>query len=325
MVSICSERAGSLLMLRTLRTAEDHDGQLCKLCLPSDPFKSLPAARSGKRVVEEDQVGKRELRSLPEFPFSLQVRGGLLPVTNPLNAAVESCLLKRPFHQFRVAFGIVHYQNRLLFDSHAVLCSPSRRGSPGTRNPQRRLSRLWPTSDGVNTPLISDWWKCHFHQIVAEQSVILLVDDREDDAYLVRRAFEKAGVTNVLQWVPSGNEAVQYLTGTGRYSDRMEYPLPELILLDLKMPGMDGFEVLEWLRRQQGVHTIPVLVLTSSHLIKDVNRAYSLGANSFLVKPLDFENYAELGRVIKEYWLQRSKAPQTFRPPPKPNDPKRKA
>ena len=169
------------------------------------------------------------------------------------------------------------------------------------------------------TPLIVFRRTCQFEQIVTDLGVILLVDDREDDAYLVRRAFVGGGVANPVHWVQSGTQAVEYLTGTGHYYDRVEYPLPDLILLDLKMPGMDGFDVLQWIRQQSGFGTIPVVVLTSSNLIKDVNRAYALGANSFLVKPLDFENYAELGKAVNEYWLLRAKPPQTSRPPRKPD------
>jgi CheY-like chemotaxis protein len=154
---------------------------------------------------------------------------------------------------------------------------------------------------------------------MSDHAVILLVDDLEDDRLLVRRAFEKAAVSNPLHCVSSGEEAIQYLGGTGPYANRAEHPLPDLILLDLKMPGMDGFEVLVWLRQQPGFRSIPVVVLTSSDLIKDVNRAYALGANSFLVKPLDFQNYTELGKVINEYWLRKVKTPETFRPPPRPD------
>jgi CheY-like chemotaxis protein len=154
---------------------------------------------------------------------------------------------------------------------------------------------------------------------MSHQAVILLVDDLEDDHQLVRRAFEKAGVCHPIHAVHSGEEATEYLSGLGPYANRLEYPLPDLILLDLKMPGMDGFEVLQWIRAQPGIRAIPVIVLTSSNLIKDVNRAYALGANSFLVKPIEFQNYTELSRLVNEYWLEWVEKPQTFRSPPKPS------
>ena len=147
-----------------------------------------------------------------------------------------------------------------------------------------------------------------------DQAVILLVEDREDDIFLIRRSFEKGGINNPLQVVRDGEEAISYLEGLGRYRNRDEYPLPDLILLDLKMPRIDGFEVLRWIRRQPGLATIRVVVLTSSDAIRDVNRAYALGANSFLVKPLEFENVIETAKMLKTYWLQLSKAPETSRP-----------
>jgi len=88
-----------------------------------------------------------------------------------------------------------------------------------------------------------------------------------------------------------------------------------LLLMDLKMPGKDGFEVLRWIRRRPGLSALRVVVLTSSDAIRDVNTAYQLGANSFLVKPMDFEHFVETCRVIKEYWLHMSKAPETSRRP----------
>ena len=154
---------------------------------------------------------------------------------------------------------------------------------------------------------------------MSDHALILLVEDREDDIFLVQRAFQKAGIKNPLQITRDGHEAMAYLSGEHQYANRSEYPLPDLILLDLKMPGMDGFEVLTWIRQQPGIRGIPVVVLTSSDQIRDVNRAYALGANSFLVKPLEFENYRELSRLIEDYWLKALKIPEPFRPPPKPN------
>src|SRR5215471_12036834 len=154
---------------------------------------------------------------------------------------------------------------------------------------------------------------------MAEEAIMLLAEDREDDVLLIRKAFKKAFLSNPLYVVRDGVEAIDYLEGVGRYANRQEFPLPDLLLLDLKMPKVDGFEVLQWLRKQPGFSSLRVVVLTSSDHVNDVNRAYQLGANSFMVKPLDFENFLELSRFMSSYWLQLSKAPQISRPPlPKP-------
>jgi CheY-like chemotaxis protein len=158
-----------------------------------------------------------------------------------------------------------------------------------------------------------------------EHAVILLVEDRQDDIEIIRRAFDQVGLLNPLQIVRDGEEAIDYLRGSGKYANRTEYPLPDLVLLDLKMPKIDGFQTLEWIRHQSGIRSIPVVVLTSSEMLRDVNRAYSLGANSFLVKPTDFQNSVELARVLREYWVKTVKFPETFRPPPKKNGTKSRA
>jgi len=151
---------------------------------------------------------------------------------------------------------------------------------------------------------------------MAEQAVILLAEDDEDYVLLIQRAFIQAKVPNPLHVVWNGEEAISYLKGNGKYSNRDEYPLPDLMLLDLKMPRVNGFEVLQWLRAQPGLSSLRVLVLTSSDEIRDVNDAYRLGANSFLVKPMDFEDTAELSRLINDFWLKASRTPDSFRPPP---------
>jgi CheY-like chemotaxis protein len=156
---------------------------------------------------------------------------------------------------------------------------------------------------------------------VADISVILVVEDREDDILLIRKAFDRAGLQNPVHFVRSGDEAVAYLSGERKYANRAEYPLPVLVLLDLKLPGMDGFEVLAWIRRQDGLRALPVIVLTSSRDLSDVNRAYQLGANSFFVKELEFQNSVELSRLLQNYWLAKVRTPQTSRPNRKPAKP----
>src|SRR5438874_1006611 len=124
---------------------------------------------------------------------------------------------------------------------------------------------------------------------IPEQAVILLVDDSDNDIMLARRALAQAGIRNPIHVVHDGESAIAYLAGTGPYVNRDGYPLPDLVLLDLKMLGMDGFEVLRWIRRQPSLKALRVVVLTSSEDIYDIGRAYEAGANSFLVKPFDFE------------------------------------
>ena len=148
-----------------------------------------------------------------------------------------------------------------------------------------------------------------------EQLVILLVEDREDDILLIQRALAEAKVQNPLHIVRDGEEAMAYFQGDGKYARREEFPLPDLVLLDLKMPRVDGFELLQWIRRQPSLKTLRVVVLTSSGDIFDINRAYELGANSFLVKPLEFINYPAMMRTLSSFWLKHSKAPEVDRSP----------
>ncbi len=148
---------------------------------------------------------------------------------------------------------------------------------------------------------------------MSERSIILLAEDLEDDILLIRRAFAAARVTIPLHVVRDGEEVLAYLSGLGKYSSRDEFPLPDLILLDLKMPKMDGFEVLQWIRQHPQFKALRVIVLTSSEDIYDVNRAYDLGANSFLVKPLEFINYPAMLQTLSKFWIGHSEKPQVTR------------
>ena len=149
---------------------------------------------------------------------------------------------------------------------------------------------------------------------MSDTAVILIVEDREDDILLMRKAFDKASLTNPIKIVRDGEEAMAYLSGEGKYASRDEYPLPDLILLDLKLPRMDGFEVLTWIRKQDGIRGLPIVVLTSSSQLRDVNRAYELGANSFFVKELDFHGSVDLMKLLQRYWIQKALKPETSRP-----------
>jgi CheY-like chemotaxis protein len=155
---------------------------------------------------------------------------------------------------------------------------------------------------------------------VSETDVILIVEDREDDILLIQRAFQRAFLTNPAQFVRDGEDAIQYLRGTGKFANRAEYPLPVLILLDLKLPRIDGFAVLAWIRQQEGFRDLPIIVLTTSNQVRDVNRAYRLGANSFLVKEIDFQQTVDQAKLLREFWLNKGLKPEVSRPPRKPSE-----
>jgi CheY-like chemotaxis protein len=138
---------------------------------------------------------------------------------------------------------------------------------------------------------------------------ILLVEDDENDVMLLQRAFRRSSIVNPLQIVRHGDDAVAYLEGTGEFADRQAHPLPVLVLLDLKLPRRTGLEVLQWVKERSGLKKIPIVVLTSSKNDDDVNRAYDLGANSYLVKPVSFETLIELVKSLETYWLVLNERP----------------
>ena len=142
------------------------------------------------------------------------------------------------------------------------------------------------------------------------RTTILLAEDDENDVMLIKRAFSKSHVVNPIACVKNGEEAVAYLSGEGEYADRLRHPLPFMLLLDLKLPRLSGHEVLSWLRTQQGLKRLPVVVLTSSREPSDINRAYELGANSYLVKPVVFEEFSTLLKQLQVYWLMLSEHPE---------------
>lgn len=146
--------------------------------------------------------------------------------------------------------------------------------------------------------------------------MILLVEDQKDDVILIRRAFRQLGITNSIYAVDDGEQAVEYLSGTGKFANRAEYPLPGLVLLDLKLPRQDGLEVLKWIREQPSLRALRVIVLTSSKLREDVNRAYQLGANSFMIKPSDFKRFMSDLEALARYWLLSTEAPDVSRTSP---------
>ena len=140
-----------------------------------------------------------------------------------------------------------------------------------------------------------------------EKYTILVLEDDPNDALLLRLALEKNQIHNPLQIVRDGIEGVAYLTGNGKFADRRLYPVPKVIILDLKMPRMGGLEVLQFLEKNPELRVIPTLVLSSSNEDSDVARAYAAGANTYLVKPGKFEDLQSLIKTVHEYWSRAIK------------------
>ena len=145
---------------------------------------------------------------------------------------------------------------------------------------------------------------------MARSPNILLVEDDPNDALLVAKAFQKTLGGIPLQVVPNGQEAVNYLKGEGRYANRAEHPFPDIVLLDLKMPLMNGFDVLRWIRQQPKLRRLPVIVLTGSVHDSDARLAYEIGANSYVIKPTDFNRLMETMKVLGNFWLGGTKLPE---------------
>ena len=133
---------------------------------------------------------------------------------------------------------------------------------------------------------------------------ILVAEDDLTDAYFFQRAFRRAGLPVTLHFVRDGQEVIDYLLGEGQFADRSAHPLPQLVLLDLNMPRLDGFDVLRWVRHQPRFHDLQIVIFSSSDEPKDMNRAYDLGANWYLVKPHSMEELTALVGRFRKYWLE---------------------
>ena len=140
-------------------------------------------------------------------------------------------------------------------------------------------------------------------------STILLIEDNDDHAELVRRSFEDHSLSNNLFRVADGEQALNYLFRKEKYLDEDIYPYPSLILLDLRLPKIDGIEVLNLIKKTEELRKIPVVILTSSEAEIDIAKAYLHYANSYIVKPLDFNKFSELMEDLGLYWLGWNQKP----------------
>lgn len=137
---------------------------------------------------------------------------------------------------------------------------------------------------------------------MSNAKVILVADDDENDVFFLRRGFERAGLLHTIIHVSDGQKVIQYLLGEGPYADRVPNPLPDLLLLDLKMPGTDGFDVLATLRALPQVQ-VPVIVFSTSGLMVDMQTAKKLGALDYMVKPIDLDGMTKMVLMLEQRWL----------------------
>ena len=148
----------------------------------------------------------------------------------------------------------------------------------------------------------------------AATNVILLVEDSPDDVFLFLDLIKSIRVCNLIMQVHDGDEAIAYLKGEGKFTDRNSYPMPSVLFLDLRMPKVNGFEVLRWIKTQPQLKQLLIIILTHHHEVRTVNEAYTLGAHSFLIKPL---NPKELSNLINHFQPYFHKHPSSDCPPPR--------
>lgn len=146
--------------------------------------------------------------------------------------------------------------------------------------------------------------------MVHHMRAILLVEDDANDARLLQRAFAKVGMDVPMIRVEHGDDAVAYLRGENQFVDRAIYPMPALVLLDLKLPRRSGFEVLQWVRGcQSDCRRLPVVILSSSQEPSDINRSYEMGANSYLAKPTSTQDFVGMATAFRDYWIELNREP----------------
>ena len=142
------------------------------------------------------------------------------------------------------------------------------------------------------------------------KTTFLLVEDDPKDVYLVQDVFKRTGHGR-LQVVEDGQEAIDYLTGQGVFANRLKHPMPDVILLDMKMPRVNGLEFLKWLRRESpnSLHLLPVVVMSSSNHPKEVGKAYELGVNSYLIKPINWQEFQDRITALNLFWSNHVEKP----------------
>jgi CheY-like chemotaxis protein len=148
---------------------------------------------------------------------------------------------------------------------------------------------------------------------VPNETLVLIVEDNDDDIFMLRHAFKKAGVAHPVHVARTGEAAIAYLAGADPYSDWEKFPLPSIVVLDLTLPGVNGLEVLAWIRKTAGLQALRVSILTGLCCRQDMEEAYELGANGFNTKPVDLGDLIEMMKNFRLHWLEHSRAPEVSR------------
>jgi two-component system response regulator len=151
------------------------------------------------------------------------------------------------------------------------------------------------------------------HNDAMREGYILQVEDSADDAALTRHALRRANISNRVELLKDGVEALDFVCRRGKYSDRDAGDLPAFVLLDLKLPKVDGFEVLKTFKEDERMASVPVVIFTSSREEKDLRKAYALKADSYVRKPIDFDRFTDVIRQIGSYWLSLNETPYEVR------------
>lgn len=159
-------------------------------------------------------------------------------------------------------------------------------------------------------PTVAQLHQLCFNEMMENWAALVLIEDNPDDAELTVRALKKAEVRNYVIVLNDGEKAVDYVKSYAPYHDRTTFPPPGLFILDLKLPRISGFEVLQAIRANHSTRTTPVIILTSSNQDSDINTAYELGANSYLTKPMNQDSLGEMMVALAAYWIELNKAPR---------------
>ena len=160
---------------------------------------------------------------------------------------------------------------------------------------------MTPTLD-TPFPAARNKLRCQMSELISPGLQILMADDSESDRFFVQRALEASRVGTFFFGVDDGQEAIDYLKGAGRFADRGAYPFPNILLLDIKMPRVDGFDVLKWLSDHPDCKVIPTVMFTSSAIESDIHQSYVLGVNAYMVKPTAFEELKALIQLMHRFW-----------------------